>query len=70
MAEASYLPDCMIRRGIRWMLRDRLRGLEQTDPEAAQRMFAVFIDELRHEKEPRDESRESAARGAFSPGAR
>ena len=28
LAEAGYLPDWMIRRGIRWMLRDRLRGLE------------------------------------------
>ena len=47
LAEAGYLPDWMIRRGIRWMLRDRLRGLEQPDPEAAQRMFAAFLDELR-----------------------
>ena len=36
LAEAGYLPDWMIRRGIRWMLRNRLRGLEQPDPEAAQ----------------------------------
>jgi cyclopropane-fatty-acyl-phospholipid synthase len=47
LAEAGYLPDWMIRRGIRWMLRDRLRGLEQPDPEAAQRALAAFIDELR-----------------------
>ena len=43
LAEAGYLPDWMIRRGIRWMLRDRLRGLEQPDPEAADRL------ELLHE---------------------
>jgi cyclopropane-fatty-acyl-phospholipid synthase len=46
-AEAGYLPDWMIRRGIRWMLRNRLRGLEQPDPEAAQLGFAAFLDELR-----------------------
>jgi cyclopropane-fatty-acyl-phospholipid synthase len=47
LAEAGYLPDWMIRRGIRWMLRDRLRGLKQPDPEAAQRAVSAFIDELR-----------------------
>ena len=47
LAEAGYLPDWMIRLGIRWMLRDRLRGLEQPDPEAAQQELAAFIDELR-----------------------
>jgi cyclopropane-fatty-acyl-phospholipid synthase len=47
LAEAGYLPDWMIRRGIRWMLRDRLRGLEKPDPEAAQRALAAFLDELR-----------------------
>jgi cyclopropane-fatty-acyl-phospholipid synthase len=29
------------------MLRDRLRGLEKPDPEAAQRAFAAFLEELR-----------------------
>jgi cyclopropane-fatty-acyl-phospholipid synthase len=47
LAEAGYLPDWMIRRGIRRMLRDRLRALEQTDPEAARRRRAAFVDELR-----------------------
>jgi cyclopropane-fatty-acyl-phospholipid synthase len=46
-AEAGYLPDWTIRRGIRWMLRDRLRGLEKPDAEAAQRAFTAFLDELR-----------------------
>ena len=36
LAEAGFLPDWIIRLGIRSMLRDRLRGLEQPDPEAAQ----------------------------------
>ena len=30
-AEAGYLPEWTIRRGIRWMLRDRLRGLDKPD---------------------------------------
>ena len=46
-AEAGLLPDWIIRRGIRSMLRDRVRGLEQPDPEAAQLEIAAFIDELR-----------------------
>jgi cyclopropane-fatty-acyl-phospholipid synthase len=47
LAEGGYLPDWMIRRGIRWMLRDRLRGLEQQGPEAAQRALAAFLEDLR-----------------------
>jgi cyclopropane-fatty-acyl-phospholipid synthase len=47
LAEAGYLPDWMIRRGVRRMLRDRLRELERSDPEAAQRALAAFVDELR-----------------------
>jgi cyclopropane-fatty-acyl-phospholipid synthase len=47
LAEAGYLPDWTIRRGIRRMLRDRLRGLEKPDPEEAQRAFAAFADQLR-----------------------
>ena len=47
LAEAGFLPDWIIRRGIRSMLRDRVRGLEQPDPEAAQLEIAAFIDELR-----------------------
>ena len=47
LAEAGFLPDWIIRRGIQSMLRNRLRGLEQPDPEAAQLRLAAFIDELR-----------------------
>ena len=47
LAEAGFLPDWIIRLGIRSMLRDRLRGLEQPDPEAAQLRIAAFLDDLR-----------------------
>ena len=47
LAEAGWLPDWIIRRGIRSMLRDRLRGLEQPDPEAAQLGIAAFLEDLR-----------------------
>jgi cyclopropane-fatty-acyl-phospholipid synthase len=47
LAEAGYLPDWMIRRGIRWMLRERLRQLERLGPEASQRSFSGFLEELR-----------------------
>ena len=46
-AERGYLPDWTIRRGIRWMLRDRLRGLEKPEPDASQRAFAALLEELR-----------------------
>ena len=47
LAEAGWLPDWIIRRGIRSMLKDRLRGLEQPNPEAAQLEIAAFLEDLR-----------------------
>jgi cyclopropane-fatty-acyl-phospholipid synthase len=47
LAEAGFVPDWMIRWSIRRMLRDRARGLERRDPEAAQRALAAFVEELR-----------------------
>ncbi len=47
LAEGGYLPDRVIRFGIRRMLRERLNGLERSGPEAAQQSLSAFLTELR-----------------------
>jgi cyclopropane-fatty-acyl-phospholipid synthase len=47
LAEGGYLPDWLIRLGIRRMLRERLRGLERSGPEGAQESLSAFLAELR-----------------------
>lgn len=47
LAETGWIPDALVRVGIRRMLAERLRELEQHGPDAARAAKAAFVEECR-----------------------